>query len=369
MKRLKAASVGIVTMVVILSAIRLSPQSKQQSVAEVVKHSSDAVVQIVVTDSMGKEYALGSGFLISADGKIVTNHHVIKGAHAATVKLANGASFSVVGVMAVNPKEDLAIIKVAGKNLPFLSLADVETLNVGDRVVAIGSSLGLEGSVSDGIVSALREVRSGSTWIQTTAPASHGNSGGPLLDLNGNVVGVVTLVIDPGVGQNLNFAMPANEVKALISSTHEPVHLGSAKNEEVTPTIDTDSSSSNTSLWTSITTGRDYKLRRAGEFMYSEWENMPIQLKGTSAFSRGEFKKGADGIWRGTNRSYLPCQYRNNWTGQYVTNWCRQESKIEVIKISESRIEGVAESWQKFDCRKCEPQGKMEEPFTLIPKG
>lgn len=164
------------------------------SVAEVVKRSSDSVVQIVVSDSLGQQIALGSGFLISADGRIVTNFHVVKGGHSAIVKLTNGAFFPVEGVLAVDADKDIAVVKVAGKNLPFLALGKGEDVHVGDHVVAIGSPLGLEGTVSDGIVSALREDGPSRSWIQTTAPVSHGNSGGPLLDLKTNVVGVVTLV-------------------------------------------------------------------------------------------------------------------------------------------------------------------------------
>jgi tetratricopeptide (TPR) repeat protein len=189
----------------------------QQTVAYVVKHTAESVVQIVISDSTGQETALGSGFLVSADGKIVTNYHVIKGANSATVKLSNGSIFPVNGVLAVDQAKDLALLKVAGKNLPFVSLAINDAPRVGDRVVAIGSPLGLEGTVSDGIVSAFREDAKGNKWIQTTAPVSHGNSGGPLLDMNGKVVGVITLGVDPQLGQNLNFATPSREVKPLLA--------------------------------------------------------------------------------------------------------------------------------------------------------
>ena len=168
---------------------------------------------IVISNSAGQETALGSGFLVSADGEIVTNYHVIKEAHSAIVKLSNGAFFPVSGVLASDADKDLAIIKVNGKNLPFLTLGDIEKLHVGDHVVAIGSPLGLEGTVSDGIVSALRDVAS-KKWIQTTAPVSHGNSGGPLLDMSDHVVGVITWGVNLEVGQNLNFAAPCSEVQA-----------------------------------------------------------------------------------------------------------------------------------------------------------
>src|SRR5208283_1834954 len=114
----------------------------QQSVADIVKQSSDAVVLIVISNSAGQDTALGSGFIVSADGEIITNYHVIKDAHSAIVKLSNGAFFPVSGVLATDSDKDLAVIKVAGKNLPFLMLGDFDKLHVGDRVVAIGSPLG-----------------------------------------------------------------------------------------------------------------------------------------------------------------------------------------------------------------------------------
>ena len=203
-----------------------------ENVADVVKQSSDAVVLIVISNSSGQEIALGSGFLVSADGEIVTNYHVIKDAHTAVVKLSNGAFFPVNGVLASDEDKDLAIIKVNGKNLPFLQLGDVDTLHVGDHVVAIGGPLGLEVTVSDGIVSSVRDVAK-MRWIQTTAPVSHGNSGGPLLDMNDHVVGVITWGVNLQLGQNLNFAAPANEVKALLSAPKTPTNFPAIQKERL----------------------------------------------------------------------------------------------------------------------------------------
>ena len=218
-----------------LLAVLVSYSSAQEGVADVVKRSSDAVVLIVISDSAGQETALGSGFLISADGEIVTNYHVIKEAHSAIVKLSNGAFFKVSGVLASDADKDLAIVKVNGKNLPFLTLGDIDQLHVGDHVVAIGSPLGLEGTASDGIVSALRDVAS-RKWIQTTAPVSHGNSGGPLLDMNNHVVGVITWGVNLQLGQNLNFAAPADEIKVLLSAP-PPEHSKTAGSLTVSSNI------------------------------------------------------------------------------------------------------------------------------------
>ena len=335
----------------------------QQIVADVVKQSSDAVVLIVISNSAGQETALGSGFLVSADGEIVTNHHVIKDAHSAIVKLSNGAFFPVSGVLADDSERDLAIIKVNGKNLPFLSLGEIEKVNVGDHVVAIGSPLGLEGTVSDGIVSAMRDVNN-RKWIQTTAPASHGNSGGPLLDMNNHVVGVITAGVNPELGQNLNFAVPCGDVASLIVTAHQHgTPLASIANNS-------ESTLSNGTVWTSLQSGRDFTVRQDGDYVYMDWINIPAEMKNAGAFRRSELKKESDGKWHGKARMHLPCQYTRG-LGAYAqtyTNWCSREDDTEIDLLSDRRIEGISVSWQKFDCRKCEAKDEERKPFTLIPK-
>jgi V8-like Glu-specific endopeptidase len=335
----------------------------QQNVSDVVKKSSDAVVLIVISNAVAEETALGSGFVISADGEIVTNHHVIKDAHSAIVKLSNGAFFPVSGVLADDSDKDLAIIKVNGKNLPFLSLGETDKVQVGDHVVAIGSPLGLEGTVSDGVVSALREDGN-KKWIQTTAPISHGNSGGPLLDMTGHVVGVMTLMANPGAAQNLNFAAPSNEVASLIVTAHKHAEPLSSVADKAESTL------SNGTVWTSLTSGRDYTLRQDGNYLYMDWISIPQQIKDAGGFSRGELKKGTDGKWHGKARAHLPCQYTKG-IGAYArtyTNWCNREDDTEIDLLSDKRIEGISVGWQKFDCRKCEAKDEERKPFTLIPK-
>ena len=334
----------------------------QADVSDVVKRSSDAVVLIVISNSAGEETALGSGFLVSADGEIVTNYHVIKDAHSAIVKLSNGAFFPVSGVLASDGDKDLAIIKVKGKNLPFLSIGELGNLHVGDHVVAIGSPLGLEGTVSDGIVSSVREVEN-KKWIQTTAPVSHGNSGGPLLDMNNHVVGVVTWGVNLQLGQNLNFAAPSSEVTNLLITAHQQAKpLESANTSDV--------SFKGGTLWTSITSGRDYTIKQDGDYVYMDWVNVPPQIKDLGAFQRSEFKKGSDGKWRGKGHFRMPCSYTRG-LGAYAqtyTNWCTLENDVEIDLLSERRIEGMTSLPQKFDCRKCEAKEMQNQAFTLIPK-
>lgn len=352
-------SVLSVSLLILVTSYSVS----QQNVADVVKKSSDAVVLIVISNAAGEETALGSGFIISADGEIVTNHHVIKDAHAAIVKLSNGAFFPVSGVLADDSNRDLAIIKVNGKNLPFLSLGEIDRVQVGDHVVAIGSPLGLEGTVSDGVVSAVRDVNS-KKWIQTTAPASHGNSGGPLLDMNDHVVGVITAGVNPELGQNLNFAVPCSEVASLVVTAHQHASPLASVADKAESTL------SNGTVWTSLTSGRDFTIRQDGDYLYMDWISISAEIKNAGGFSRSELKKGADGKWHGKTRMRLPCQYTRG-LGAYArtyTNWCSREDDAEIDLLSDKRIEGISVGWQKFDCRKCEAKDEERKPFTLIPK-
>lgn len=337
-----------------LSASNAFGQQHQLSVSEVVKTAVGSVVLIVVSDENGKPTAEGSGFIASADGKIVTNHHVIAGAHSAVVKLDNGSFFAVDGVIADDPTHDIAVLKVPGKNLPTLTLANSDVLSAGDHVVAIGSPLGLENSVSDGIVSGFREDAKGRSWVQTTAPVSHGNSGGPLLTMDGKVAGLVTWKASEG--ENLNFAVPSKLIVGLLTNAAvQP--LGSQPK-------DSSVSSSNPSgerLWTSMTSGRDYKVRIDGDYVYSQWVNLPPSLQSTMAFARSELKKAGD-KWVGKSVSYLPAK-----DGRSV-KWCRIEMDVEIDAVSDSRIEGRSQGWESFKAKNCQPENVIWKPFVWIPK-
>jgi Flp pilus assembly protein TadD len=193
-----------------------------------VKESSPAVVLVETLDASGNPVAQGSGFIVSADGRIITNYHVVQGANSAIVKMSNGAFFPVEGVLADSESDDLVALKVPGSGLPVLRLADTKSVSAGERVIAIGSPLGLEGTVTDGIVSAIREESETNTpLIQTSAPISHGSSGGPLLDLSGRVVGILTFKFSSG--ENLNFAVEVSALKALLASAHSPTSMANSK--------------------------------------------------------------------------------------------------------------------------------------------
>jgi len=193
---------------------------------QVFENASPAVVYIVVRDKEFKPIGLGSGFFVDANGLIVTNYHVIKGAKFATVRLNSGATLFVDGVVATDPNRDLALLKVSGGGFPCLKIAEGALPKVGATVYAIGNPRGLENTFSGGMVSGHREIKQGLTAIQVTTPISPGSSGGPLLNVNGEVVGVTTAYLT--TGQNLNFAAPASGVSALIRKQGKVKTLGSA---------------------------------------------------------------------------------------------------------------------------------------------
>jgi len=156
---------------------------------------------------------LGSGFIISADGYLITNHHVVDGAEKITVKLNDKREFSA-KVVGSDPQSDIALLKIAATDLPTVTLGDVDSLKVGQWVFAIGAPFGLERTATKGIVSALGRSLPNDAYvpfIQTDVPINPGNSGGPLFDLTGKVVGVNSQIFSRSGGyMGLSFAIPAN---------------------------------------------------------------------------------------------------------------------------------------------------------------
>jgi hypothetical protein len=170
----------------------------------------------------GHQILQGSGFLISKDGDVVTNYHVIKNGSKGVIKLPNATRYDIDGVLASDRDRDVAIIKAHGSDFRTLALGDSRRLEVGEEVVAIGNPLSLESTVSNGIVSAIRFVEGeGGTLVQITAPISPGSSGGPLFNMAGEVVGITTSHIEGG--QNLNFAIPINDAKRILTTTSSKV--------------------------------------------------------------------------------------------------------------------------------------------------
>ena len=200
------------------------------SPAQIAAKTRPAVVLITAL-AAGEEIGQGSGFVTDAQGTVVTNFHVVEGADAVTVQFAGGETYDDVLFVSADRRRDVAVLKVRGSNLPFIDFGDDRTLAVGDRVYVMGNPLGLEGTFSDGLLSA-RRVDEGVAYLQITAPISSGSSGGPVLNARGEVVGIATAAMRSG--QNLNLAVTARYAQALIAMAARPRPIRDAS-EELTP--------------------------------------------------------------------------------------------------------------------------------------
>jgi S1-C subfamily serine protease len=184
-----------------------------QDLPAMIARAAPAVV--VVSEDGGER---GTGFVVSADGAIVTNLHVIARMKQPRVTLADGRTFDVVSVLGYDKERDLAVVKIPATGLPMLPLGDSRKVRVGQRVIAFGTPLGYSGTTTTGIVSAIRRHPKvpGALLLQTDAAINPGSSGGPLIDTKGRAVGVVTSMVHNA--QSLGFAVPVGELRPLLKS-------------------------------------------------------------------------------------------------------------------------------------------------------
>jgi serine protease Do len=189
-----------------------------RDVSSLVKQIGEAVVQVRTPEG------LGSGFFINADGYLITNFHVIEGETEISVEVyhqLNGQldreTYKQVKIIAINKFHDLALLHIEDKNAPkfkYITLGSSDALSVGDSVFAIGSPLGLERTVTEGILSTKTRELEGELYLQTSTQINPGNSGGPLFNLAGEVVGVTNMKIT--FGEGLGFAIPVELVKSFL---------------------------------------------------------------------------------------------------------------------------------------------------------
>jgi serine protease Do len=197
---------------------RLSLQN-ERAIVDIARQVGPAVVSVETEEGSGE--GIASGFIVGRDGTILTNNHVVEGAARITVTLADGREVRA-KALGGDPFVDLAIIKIAGNNLPVARLGDSDALEVGQTAIAVGSPFGFERTVTVGVISALnRSIPGGGSsltnLIQTDARINPGNSGGPLLDSTGRVIGINTAMISaPGSGGGLGFAVPINTAQRIL---------------------------------------------------------------------------------------------------------------------------------------------------------
>jgi serine protease Do len=239
----------VLTAVVALSIGSATPMSAKagttgDQIASVVAKVSPAVVGIVVTRPPTVEengsapktvsadrptMAVGSGFIIDPSGFIATNKHVVLGANSISVVAADGVHYKA-SVVGMPSKSDMALLRVdAGRPLPFLQFGSSDKMRVGDTVIAIGSPFGLDNTVTAGILSAVnRDVMESpfDDYLQTDAAINHGNSGGPLFNLSGEVIGMNSIIIAPGTGSvGLGFAIPSSDLQFVFDRLRKTGHV------------------------------------------------------------------------------------------------------------------------------------------------
>jgi tetratricopeptide (TPR) repeat protein len=202
-------------LLIVIALVSAKPSLSQENLPELVKRVKPSIVAIVTYDAKNIPLMTGSGFFLQ-QGQVVTNLHVIRGARRCEIKTLDGKGrvYPVAGLLDVDEEGDLALLSV---DMPPNRARSSSLANLlpeeGEKIFVIGNPLKLEGSVSDGIVSAVRELPNIGKIIQITAPISHGNSGSPVFNLKGQVVGVVTIKVTNG--QNINLAIGAARVRQL----------------------------------------------------------------------------------------------------------------------------------------------------------
>ena len=204
---------GGILILLLVSETWSAEEMPPPTVAELARQARPSVVVISVAGRDGTQQGLGTGFVIAREGLIATNLHVIGEARPITVQTAEGKSLKVTGVRAWDRTLDLAVIQVDAKELPVLELGDSDKPQQGDPIVVMGNPFGLKHSVVSGVLSEQREI-DGRKMLQIAFPVEPGNSGGPVLDAQGKVLGIVTM--KSRVTENLGFAVPINALKPLL---------------------------------------------------------------------------------------------------------------------------------------------------------
>ncbi|MGA6927400.1 MAG: tetratricopeptide repeat protein [Desulfosarcina sp.] len=221
MVRYRFVVTTVVTAMLLMGGCSATLQPPSWRLKELVEPVRRSVVTVVNYDVDGEPSSIGSGFFISGSGILVTNFHVLEGAYSAEIRMHDGQRYPVATVLAKNQLADLIKVRVdiPGSQVKPVTLAGEEPA-IADRIFVVGSPMGLEQTVSEGIISAVRDIPAGGKILQLTAPISRGSSGGPVLNQDGEVVGVVSF--QAATGQNLNFAISVNALENLADETPEP---------------------------------------------------------------------------------------------------------------------------------------------------
>src|SRR5262249_22834636 len=206
-------TIRIILLALFIPAAAFAQNQRLKSPSEIAREQSKSVVIIEALDERGSVIGQGSGFIVTSQGAVVTNLHVVQGASSLRVKLPGGDAYKTPDLVDVDEAKDLAIVKIKGFKLPAVMLGDSDKAETGEPVVAISSPEGLVNSISTGVLRGVRRFETHRVF-QITAPISQGSSGGALFNSSGEVIGVITYLLKSG--QNINFAVPINYARGMI---------------------------------------------------------------------------------------------------------------------------------------------------------
>jgi S1-C subfamily serine protease len=335
---------SVLALALVSANAQSAPTIKRKDIPTIAKSANGAIVSIVMSDKDGKPIAQGTGFLVSKDGLIVTNYHVIAEGNSAVVKFPEGAFYVIDGVLASDKTRDIAVIKAHGQNFRTLALGDSDRVRVGDEVVAIGNPLSLESTVSNGIVSGMRTVREeGGKFLQTTAPISPGSSGGPLFNMTGEVVGVTTMYLKGG--ENLNFAIPINDAKRLLRT--DSSKLNDFPNEQAQTPAKDSTASVPVAAGNKVSNARDYyqQLYDSGAFAPESFATSPDGSKISLGRLRNtDYVCFGDDIRSKTFFTFLAWAYDEHYSeaeDKLMTSSTSREERLKLWNTQETIQQGA----------------------------
>jgi Trypsin-like serine proteases, typically periplasmic, contain C-terminal PDZ domain len=264
-----------------LTSATLAQDSK--SGVDKARGQSNAVVVLTSLDDAGRSLGQGSGFVVTPAGAVVTSLHVVRGSNKVRVKFPSGDVYVTDEIVDFDVDKDIAVLKIKGFQLPVVKLGDSDRTDVGEQVVAISSPEGLTNSLTTGVISGVRRLSTHRVF-QITAPISQGSSGGALFDSSGNVVAITSYILRSG--QNINFAVPINYVRGMIS---DQVRTTIASLPTASQSVRTDPQPSQGTLDTEINSAS----RRLGRT-----ENEPMFVRPDEGLAF--FYRGVEGIGQAT---------------------------------------------------------------------
>jgi S1-C subfamily serine protease len=313
-----------------------SNQSKEFDASELFKKGSPAVVTITT------QSGFGSGVLVDPAGVVVTNLHVVNSALKPSIRLANGDIYDDIGVVDFDSRKDLVLRKIKGFKLPSVELGDSDTLSIGNTVFAIGAPKGLELSLSQGIVSGIRDSGDGYRIIQMTAAISPGSSGGGLFDDKGRLIGITSYHMKDG--ENLNFALPVNYIRGMLSTSVKwtLAELAAKIDSSATASADASSQSAAPSLAKMYVSGQ-------GDIALVEQEGSRVRI----TFSNG--KLGVYGhselVWDSQSRAFAGSGTVNTVCGIYDKRIWAAPRKQQIYVFNPGVIRQRSENPIRVNCR------------------